>query len=295
MRTIIALQKRLLYCLGDHLRDIHPVLDFGGTSPVAKRNLIYAREACQVLDLAGCASAQDGPWPYSQPKRQFFLVLEIAKENATSVQRHSRRWHLPHTKRVLIKHAPFKLLKIHLPSFTVFLLGSVLKSLPSTWSPFPPLQSRQRHTIVSFVFLDYFRCTVCYFRPGFPNLSMFGVVQPCKPITKVVFTTCSDIYYARLSRQQSRQMNGLFFTCYCHHHRKRKLYICLTPIAGGFRILYTDSENIETGCPTPIYIPLSEAQGRWPPYMVGRRTLQITILAMALSILPKILGTFENF
>jgi len=44
-------------------------------------------------------------------------------------------------------------------------------------------------------------------------------------------------------------MNGLFFTCYCHHHRKRKLYIYLTPIVGGFRVLYTDSENIETGCP----------------------------------------------
>jgi len=36
------------------------------------------------------------------------------------------------------------------------------------------------------------------------------------------------------------------------------LYIYISPIAGG---------------PTPIYIPLSEAQGRWPPYMVGRRML----------------------
>jgi len=59
-------------------------------------------------------------------------------------------------------------------------------------------------------------------------------------------------------------------------HRKRKLlYISPSPIAGG---------------PTPIYIPLSEAQGRWPSYMVERRTLQATILAMALSILPKLLG-----
>ena len=55
-------------------------------------------------------------------------------------------------------------------------------------------------------------------------------------------------------------------------HRKRKLYIYLTPIAGGFRILYTDSENIETGYPTPIYIPLSEARGGGH-LMVGRRIL----------------------
>jgi len=41
-------------------------------------------------------------------------------------------------------------------------------------------------------------------------------------------------------------------------HRKRKLYISQAHIVGG---------------PTPIYIPLPEAQGRWPSHMVERRML----------------------
>jgi len=68
-------------------------------------------------------------------------------------------------------------------------------------------------------------------------------------------------------RLQSRGWMVYFLLAIATTHRKRKLYIYLSPIVGG---------------PTPIYIPLSEAQGRWPFHMVERRTLQATVLVMAL-------------
>lgn len=45
MRTIIAFQKRLLYCLGDHLRDIHPVLVQGNFPESRETHLRRERRA----------------------------------------------------------------------------------------------------------------------------------------------------------------------------------------------------------------------------------------------------------
>lgn len=92
-----------------------------GEHPLRLRGtLSTAREAFQVLDLAGCASAQG--WTkghFTQSKRQFFLILEIAKENATSVQRHSRRWHLPLIQSVYslsTRHSEWSIFYLLLPT-----------------------------------------------------------------------------------------------------------------------------------------------------------------------------------
>lgn len=84
------------------------------------------------------------------------------------------------------------------------------------------------------------------------------------------------VYFLTCCLLSSIESAGSQFLISLHASYRSKggvLYIYLSPIAGG---------------PTPIYIPLSEAQGRWPPYMVGRRMLQITSYAMALNILPKL-------
>ena len=66
MRTIIALQKRLLYCLGDCLRDIHPVLVQGTSQSQEKliyctRGVLGSRPSGLRFGVGGTRALQPAP------------------------------------------------------------------------------------------------------------------------------------------------------------------------------------------------------------------------------------------